>query len=614
MRYLRITLTRLLFVGALAIAGTVPALPAFADEESEARALFVEAVKLSKAAAAEANPEAKLPLLANAIDNLDVIVAEYPSTELALLIVTGQPIGDFDPASLRERFDLAAAQAAGQSTADVSKPADEGPSVADVMTGAGSGAIPVADTDPASVEGRVLYGIAGWLDDLIGGPGSPVRLKLAQPMSATEVDGTVIVRAPGARLYPEQEGEFIDLGDLEVQVRQLSDVAYGFDTALPSQVLVRDRMENEEGAITFGSSAISGVWRADLETATDYDMQIRNAAVIVNDGGTSQQVGRLESISAVQTMTELENGLWDGDLAFDMRNLSLEFDRSDGLSIGAISVSSQGRAFDFAAMTELSNALGFGGPEVMENPEALNQLLEALQTMNWGETEVSILVQEFAGRENGRALFSLGEVLWQITMDGRTELIDLGMVIGVKEFDGAEELDLELPPDIVPGAIRLDFTLADFPFRSILGNVQELAARDMGGGPPVSEDEVMGTLMGQLVQAGSRLEVAELSVVAPLYSILADGQLSVDPNAAFGVVGNATATIEGLDRVIQFAADAAQTDPEAEEMMAFFIFLQGLGKPGETAGTYTYELSLPADGAISVNETPLDFLLGGGGA
>ena len=71
------------------------ALPALADDNTRANSLLVEAVQFIQAAEDETTAQKKLDLLKQAHGNLQTIMDDYPSTDLAVRLITGQQIGIF---------------------------------------------------------------------------------------------------------------------------------------------------------------------------------------------------------------------------------------------------------------------------------------------------------------------------------------------------------------------------------------------------------------------------------------------------------------------------------------------------------------------------------------
>ena len=73
----------------------------FADEGAEANRLVVEAVKMIKAAETVEGTADKLALLEGALAKLNDIVERHPSSDVAVKLITDQPIGSLSVARLR---------------------------------------------------------------------------------------------------------------------------------------------------------------------------------------------------------------------------------------------------------------------------------------------------------------------------------------------------------------------------------------------------------------------------------------------------------------------------------------------------------------------------------
>lgn len=92
-------ITRLLLIGALCLS-VVPA--ATADDSAQANRLFVEAVKLLEEAATEAEMD-KVSVLQGALDKLNEIIEDHPSSDAAVKLIAGQPIGFVVISDLQEQ-------------------------------------------------------------------------------------------------------------------------------------------------------------------------------------------------------------------------------------------------------------------------------------------------------------------------------------------------------------------------------------------------------------------------------------------------------------------------------------------------------------------------------
>ena len=92
-------------------------LPVSAGAQDAANALIVEAVTAQRAATNISDPAERLAALEDVLATLDRIVTEYPTSPLAVQIVTEQPIGTLDVAAIRaEVAEIAAAISAADET------------------------------------------------------------------------------------------------------------------------------------------------------------------------------------------------------------------------------------------------------------------------------------------------------------------------------------------------------------------------------------------------------------------------------------------------------------------------------------------------------------------
>ena len=88
--------------------------PAFADDPAVANRLLVEAAKFIKAANTEDGASEKLALLESALTKLNEIVEHHPSSDLAVKLITDQPIGSLSLAELTNTVERLRASVARQ--------------------------------------------------------------------------------------------------------------------------------------------------------------------------------------------------------------------------------------------------------------------------------------------------------------------------------------------------------------------------------------------------------------------------------------------------------------------------------------------------------------------
>ena len=190
--------------------------------------------------------------------------------------------------------------------------------------------IPVAPVDPGSTAGRIVLGVADWLEQRLGSGSKGARLALDAPMWAEERDGTYIVHLPGARLL-ESSVPLVQrtLGDLAIAVTPRSDANYDFEAALPPVI------DKGEERLTIEQGTVSGTWRSDLEVTTRLEADAKNLRLSEGQGAAVVEAVSVGALSLADEVAEGDDGLWDG-----RSNLSLSDLEAEGLSLGRLDVAS----------------------------------------------------------------------------------------------------------------------------------------------------------------------------------------------------------------------------------------------------------------------------------
>ena len=462
-------------------------------------------------------------------------------------------------------------------------------------------AIPVAPVDPGSTAGRIVLGVADWLEQRLGSGSQGARLTLDAPMRAEERNGTYILHLPGARLV-EPSVPLVQwaLGDLAVTITPRGEAAYNFEAALPPII------DKGEERLTIGEGTASGTWRSDLEVTTRLEANATNLRFSEGEGSRAVETVSLGALAVEDRLVEGDDGLWDGRSTFSLSNLE-----GEGFALGRLDVASSFEDFnrdlalhmrgDFSALTG-----GIGGPT------ALADLLTPLMDSHWGRSEMMIALHDLTasgddtGLSGGNTL-SLGRLEWHVDLDGRAELTDLATRIMASDLWLGGEAAAEIPPALMPRAATLDVALTRLPVRRIADALSGLAKRD--GAAQFGDEPMMEVVLDHLDAADSSLEIRDIHVVTSSCEFRAEGRLQVEPASVFGVIGRLNAHVRGLNALVALAAEEGD-----EEAVALLIVLQGLGRPvfeeGADEAAYAFEIDLRRDGAVTVNGIPFDMLLG----
>ena len=236
--------------------------------------------------------------------------------------------------------------------------------------------------------------------------------------------------------------------------------------------------------------------------------------------------------------------------------------------------------------------------------EALGQTMEGFLQGRLGRMELEIALRDLISMDGGEVAFQIGVLDWLLLLDDRNELADLAVRVEAAELRLHEQLTRAFSSDLIPGSATVDIALERFPLRRIAATLQELAAP----GSTARQGTLEQLALSEMAEAGTSLEIRTVHVVAPAFGIEAEGQLRIEAGSLFGAVGDMDIRLQGIGNVMRWAAAQGETDA-----VDSLVYLQGLGRPVISEGgdtlTYAYEVDVPRDGAVTVNDIPLDSLL-----
>ena len=95
--------------------------PALADDPAQANRLVVEAAKMMKAADTEEGTTEKLALLEAALAKLNEIIEHHPSSGIAVMLITDQPIGSLSLARLTDVVEQLRTEVSRQQQRDINE-------------------------------------------------------------------------------------------------------------------------------------------------------------------------------------------------------------------------------------------------------------------------------------------------------------------------------------------------------------------------------------------------------------------------------------------------------------------------------------------------------------
>ena len=475
---------------------------------------------------------------------------------------------------------------------------------------------PRAETvqEPASVK-ALLGDVLEYIKTSITSADEDLTLKLAAEPSA-QLSGKIV-----ELIFPEpsildRDGVGFHLGNVTANVTPLDKDQFQFSVGLPSSMTVSESNGLTVGEVSWAASGLHGIWRADLEIATEIHGALKNLLFIDIKQGEKHVVGKIDSIAMDQKFVESTNGWWSGQLMYDVANIEFApANEDERVSLGSVSVNSKLQDFDLAswqALFEWGNSLSIvvDGtlPSSLGNSRAATQIFE---TMNLGAGNMGLSISNLSYGPPGRQKFEMGEL--NLTMN-----YDNGARPGTYSFQldwrGLEQTDGDIPSAYFTHTGALKIHLEQFPLRQILTSVlRETENLNPPVDPADSDFNAPLQLMAlPMINANqTRLRLEELMLRSSIAALTASGNLSAEKDSVLGAVGNARLELAGLDKLIAVAALQAMSNEDAAKQLALLTFARGLGRPEvgtEGELVYIYDVVLPADGIIMINEIPLDLL------
>jgi hypothetical protein len=140
--------------------------------------------------------------------------------------------------------------------------------------------------------------------------------------------------------------------------------------------------------------------------------------------------------------------------------------------------------------------------------------------------------------------------------------------------------------------------------------LRESAALDPSGESKLG-DGFQGMLLPLIYANQTSLRLEELVLESSTAALTASGNLSALSGSALGAVGEAKMKVTGLDKLIVAVARQALRGKDVKKLLAFLTLAKGLGRPEVGADgevVYVFDIVLPMDGIITINEIPLDLL------
>ncbi|MBI2255903.1 MAG: hypothetical protein HYU58_14870 [Proteobacteria bacterium] len=397
----------------------------------------------------------------------------------------------------------------------------------------------------------------------------------------------------------------------------------------------KDKDNLTVGSLEITTKAFSGEWSTSLQTFLALDWQA--ADITAKDstphGGNFSATG----INAKLTSADKGNGLFDQNGIFELTGFKAADAEGGSFELGKLSgngLMSAMKLKDYVAKTrELQSLMAEVAETAAKSPgSATGDTTGATPAeptgLNDGQTKkLATLIKDMAGliggltydvafndasfkNKDGSEPFHLGEGKFNIGFTGLDQekaVVNLGIShagLAIKDPDFASD---PLFAKLLPASGKLDINLTEVPSKELWAlfgdNFPNLVSAD-----PARSDAAAGVMfiaLQQLLQkAPMKLTVAPSGLNAEVMQLDATGNFDVKPEAALGVVGALDVALHGLDEAMKLANEAAQSSPNAAQIVGGLAMIQSMAKR-ETGGdgkpVDKLKLEVDAAGEAKVN-------------
>lgn len=381
----------------------------------------------------------------------------------------------------------------------------------------------------------------------------------------------------------------------------------------------------EEGSLTLTTKSFTGDWSSDMQAFLALNWQA--ADLVAKDGTANGGDMRASGIGVTVTSDDRGNGIFDQTAVFNLADLSAKDTTGGTLSLGKVTgtaIMTELKLKDYVAktremqsmMTELAEKAAAANaaagsdpasPPAGLSPEQAKQMGDLIKGASGlvGGVVYDVDLENLAFKEaDGSEPFTLKTGNFDLELTGlNAEKASIGFAIG---HDGLVIKDPELAATplfekLLPAKGSLDITLSDIPSKELWNLIGDQFPSLVTGDQNQAEAamNVLFVAMTQLLQQSPmKLTVAPSGLAAEAMQVDAKGAFDVHPDAVFGLIGALDVDVHGLDAALQMATEAAQTSPDAAQVVGSLAMIQSLAKRETSSdGKPVDKLKLEVDAA-----------------
>ena len=482
----------------------------------------------------------------------------------------------------------------------------------------GDAANAVAEVEKAAIDPALAPGIQKGIEDylvLMEGP-APQRVMHHQAVKVTPGAKAFDVAIEGIRFGAQGE-EHLDIGTVTYRLTPTEAGNYVASDLVHAETFpFKNKDGKETGRLAMKTKSFTGEWVSALESFTTLNWQATDIVAMEEGAGAGDM--RAASLTASLTSTDKGNGRFDQLGEFSLSGFTAK-DTAGGIfafegMAGKVAMSgivlkeyvaksremqtlmaevAEANAKAAEAAASANTADGSAPPSAAtmtpEQAQKLSGLIKGMSGLVSGVTyDFDFTNMSFKGAD-GSETFGLKEGNFDLGFAGLdAEKATLSFGIG---HDGLAMKDLAsiVPPQtekLLPAKGSFAVTLSDVPSKELWALLGDrfpglLAADESQAEAAIN---VMFLAVGELLQKSPmKLIVAPSGLDSEAMQVDASGAFDVRPEAAVGLIGALDVDVHGLDDAMKLATEAAQTSPEAAQLVGAFAMIQSLAKRENSA-------------------------------
>ncbi|WP_374380019.1 hypothetical protein [Dongia sp.] len=409
----------------------------------------------------------------------------------------------------------------------------------------------------------------------------------------------------------------LDIGTVSYKLTPKGDDAYiASDLRHANVITAKDKNNAAVGSLAVTTKSFTGEWSSSLETFLSFDWQATDLSA-KDDKPEGGNVAA-KTLNVTLSSTDKGGGLFDQNGKLQLTGFSALDNTGGTLNIGELNftgIMSAVKLKEYVAKTRemqtlmaeiaeaaakaQANAEGQQGDATAAPTEASGMSPEQATKFGTlikgvsgllGGVKYDITVNDAGFKEkDGSEPFRLGQGGLTMAFDGLDKekaVVNLGISHDKLSINDPELTADPLFTKLLPASGKLDLNLSEVPSKELwqlIGdNFPNLVAADAAHSDAAAG--IMFIAMQQLLQkAPMKLTVAPSGLNSEVLQLDATGNFDVKPDATLGLVGALDVGLHGLDEALNLVKEAAQSSPNAAQIMGGLSMIQSMAKR-ETGG------------------------------